>query len=106
LTDTPTRLEGDQVTSTSAAEWREVARRVGDGIEVALFWNGLLSRVKVMVGDRRLCQFLDLEVDQTDAVSEFRRLFADAAPQLQATDLQADLSRRLSPDNEQRGLEA
>jgi hypothetical protein len=94
------------VTSTSAAEWREIARRVGDGIEVAVFWNGPLSRVKVMVCDGRLCQFLDLEVERADAVSTFHRLFADAAPRLQATDLQADLSRRLSPDNEQRGLDA
>ena len=94
------------MTSTSAAEWREMARRMGDGIEVALLWNGSLSRVKVIVSDRRLCHHLDLEVDRADAVNAFRRSFADAAPQLQANDLQADLSRRLSPDNEQRGLEA
>jgi hypothetical protein len=94
------------VTSTSAAEWREMARRVGDGIEVALLWNGSLSRVKVMVSDERLCHYLDLEVERADAVSAFHRQFADAAPQLQATDLQADLSRRLSPDTEQRGLDA
>ncbi len=94
------------MTSTSAAEWREMARRVGDGIEVALLWNGSLSRAKVVVSDQRLCHYLDLEVERTDAVSAFRRPFADAAPQLQANDLQADLSRRLSPDNEQRGLEA
>jgi hypothetical protein len=83
-----------------------MARRVGDGIEVALLWNGSLSRVKVCVSDQRLCQYLDLEVEHTEAVSAFHRLFAEAVPQLQATDLQADLSRRLSPDNEQRGLEA
>ena len=94
------------MTSTSAAEWREMARRVGDGIEVALLWNGSLSRVKVMVSDRRLCHYLDLEVERPEAVSAFHRLFADAAPQLQTTDLQADLSRRLSPDSEQRGLDA
>jgi hypothetical protein len=83
-----------------------MARRVGDGIEVALLWNGSLSRVKVMVSDRRQCHYLDLEVERADAVSAFHRRFADAAPQLQATDLQADLSRRLWPDNEQRGLDA
>jgi hypothetical protein len=94
------------VTSTSAAEWREMARRVGDGIEVALLWNGSLSRVKVMVSDRRLCHYLDLEVERPEAVSAFHRLFADAASQLQVNDLQADLSRRLSPESEQRGLDA
>ena len=96
------------MTSTSAAEWREMARRVGDGIEVALLWNGSLSRVKVMVSDSRLCHYLDLdlEVERADAFSAFHQLFADAAKELQATDLQADLSRQLSPDSEQRGREA
>jgi hypothetical protein len=88
------------VTSTSATEWREMARRVGDGIEVALLWNGSLSRVKVMVSDERLCHYLDLEVERPEAVNAFHRLFADAAPQLQATDLQADLSQRLSPTSD------
>ena len=94
------------MTSTSATEWREMARRVGDGFEVALLWNGSLSRVKVLVSNDRLCHYLDLDVERADAVSAFHRLFADAAPQLQATDLQADLSRRLSPDRDQKGLEA
>jgi hypothetical protein len=93
------------VTSTSAAEWREMARRVGDGIEVALLWNGSLSRFKVCVSDQRLCHYLDLEAGRRDAVGAFHRLFVEAAPRLQAHDLQADLSRRLSPDSDQRGLE-
>jgi hypothetical protein len=94
------------VTSTSAAEWREMARRVGDGIEVALLWNGSLSRFKVCVSDQSLCHYLDLEAGRTDAVNAFHRLFAETAPRLQANDLQADLSRRLSTDTDQRGPEA
>jgi hypothetical protein len=83
-----------------------MARRVGDGIEVALLWNGSLSRFKVCVSDQTLCHYLDLEAERTDAVNAFHRLFAEAAPQLQASDLQADLHRRLTPDSDQRGLEA
>jgi hypothetical protein len=81
-----------------------MARRVGHGIEVALLWNGSLSRVKVIVSDTRLCHHLDLEVDRADAAQAFRRLFAETAPQLQVSDLQADLSQRLTPGSDQRGL--
>jgi hypothetical protein len=91
------------VTSTSAAQWRELARRAGDGIEIALLWNGSLNCFKVTVSDRRLCRYLDLEVAGPEAFTAFQEQFANAASRLSVTDLQADLSERLSRANEQGG---
>ena len=80
------------MTSTSAAEWREMARRAGDGIEVALLWNGSLNRVKVIVSDGRQCRYLELEVAQPEAFPAFSEQFGQAVSRLPAVDLEADLS--------------
>lgn len=66
-----------------------MARRAGDGIEVALLWNGSLNRVKVMVSDGRQCRYLEFEVAQPDTFSAFSEQFADAASRLPAIDLDA-----------------
>jgi hypothetical protein len=89
------------VSSTTAEQWREMARRAGDGIEVALLWNGSLNLVKVMVSDGRLCHHLDFEVARADTFSAFRKQFADAASRLPEAELQADLSERLSRPSDQ-----
>src|SRR4029453_10870165 len=96
-------LEGDHVTSTSAAQWRELARRAGEGIEIALLWNGSLNCFKVTVSDRRLCRYLDLEVAGAESFPSFHEHFANAASPLPVTALQAYLSERLSKANEQGG---
>jgi hypothetical protein len=70
------------VTATKAAEWSEVARRTGEGVEVAVLWNGWLNRVKVLVSDGRLCHHLDLEVSRDEALESFRQQFAFAVTEL------------------------
>jgi hypothetical protein len=80
------------VTSTSAAVWRELARRTGDGNEVAVLWNVALNRVKVTVSDRRLCRYLDLEVHRPDDLSAFSDQFSDIVERLPVRDLETDLS--------------
>jgi hypothetical protein len=69
-----------------------MARRAGDGIEVALLWNGSMNRAKVTVSDDRQCRFLELEVAQPDAFPAFSEQFAQAVSRLSANDLGADLS--------------
>jgi hypothetical protein len=69
-----------------------MARRAGDGIEVALLWNGSMNRVKVTVSDGLQCRFLELEVAQPDAFPAFSEQFAQAVSRLPANDLGADLS--------------
>ena len=91
------------MSSTHAEEWREMARRAGDGIEVALLWNASRNVLKVMVSDGRRCDHLDFEVAQSTAFGAFRTQFADAASRLPEADLQADLSERLSRPSDQGG---
>ena len=80
------------MTSTSGV-WRELARRTGDGIEVAVLWNVALNRVKVLVSDRRLCRYLDLEVTRPDDLSAFSDQFSEVVERLPVWDLETDLSR-------------
>jgi hypothetical protein len=83
------------VTATRAG-WREVARRAGGDVEVSILWNESRSRVKVLVSDRSLCTFVDLEVDSGDALTAFHEAFADATSRLSAGEPERALSERLS----------
>jgi hypothetical protein len=78
------------VTATAATQWRELARRTGDGVEVTLLWNRSVNRVKVAVSDEHLCHFVDLEVAEDDALSAFREPFADATSRLLAKEQAGD----------------
>jgi hypothetical protein len=73
------------VTATAATPWRELARRTGNGVEVALLWNRAFNRVKVAVSDERLCHFVDLEIADDEAVGAFREPFADLTSRLLET---------------------
>jgi hypothetical protein len=84
------------VTSTGAAEWRELARRAGGGVEISILWNESLNRFKVMASDKRLCHYVDLEAESRDALHAFHEAFADATSRLPVGDLPAALSERLS----------
>jgi hypothetical protein len=66
--------------STATIEWLELARRAGNGVELALLWNPAANRVKVVVSDPRACHHVDLDVDGPDTLIAFRERFADAAP--------------------------
>jgi hypothetical protein len=68
----------------TATQWRELARRAGNGIEVALLWNSSANRLKVAVSDDRLCHHLDFELDDADVIDAFRQPFADATKHLLA----------------------
>jgi hypothetical protein len=71
------------VAPTPVTEWQEVARKSGEGVEVTLLWNSLLSRVKVAVSDERLCHYVDLDIE-ADSLSAFQQPFADATSRLVA----------------------
>jgi hypothetical protein len=92
--------------TTSPAEWKTMARRAEDDVEVALLWNESLSRIKVLVSDRRVCHHLDFEVEQGAALKAFQLPFTEATTRLLASDLQAALSERLPPRDEQKGPNA
>jgi hypothetical protein len=71
----------------ATSRWRELARRTGDGVEVALLLNKSVDLVKVVVSDGRLCHHVDLELAGAGALRAFYEPFADATVRLSASDL-------------------
>jgi hypothetical protein len=67
--------------STATTNWLELARRAGNGVELALLWDATADRLKVVVSDAQFCHHLDLQVGDPGALSAFRELLGlHAAP--------------------------
>jgi hypothetical protein len=66
-------------TCTEISSWRELARRNGDGLDVALLWNESSRRLKLSVFDSRSEEQLDVDVEGADALTSFHHPFAYAA---------------------------
>jgi hypothetical protein len=66
-------------TTTEISSWRELGRRHGDELDVALLWKKSSNRLKLSVFDSRFEEQLDLEVEAADALSAFHHPFAYAA---------------------------
>jgi hypothetical protein len=64
------------VTAHGAEDWRELATRANDGLEVSLHWSGSTDRVRITVFDQRLDESCDIHVDGADALSAFEHPFA------------------------------
>jgi hypothetical protein len=65
--------------ATPISDWKELASRAGDGLEVSLLWNKAANRVRVAVSDKRFAEHLELDVENRDALAAFRHPFAYAA---------------------------
>jgi hypothetical protein len=59
-------------------DWRELASRSGDGLQISLVSSKSADRVKVTVFDHRLDEAFDIEADGADALSAFKHPFAYA----------------------------
>ena len=57
-------------------DWRELATREGNGIEVRLLWSKSADRVKVTVVDSRFDEEFVLDVAGADALAAFNHPFA------------------------------
>ena len=57
-------------------DWRELAIREGDGIEVRLLWSGSANRVKVTVTDAKFDEEFEIDVAGADALAAFNHPFA------------------------------
>ena len=57
-------------------DWRELALREGDGIEVRLLWSKSADRVKVTVADSKFDEEFELDVAGVDALAAFNHPFA------------------------------
>jgi hypothetical protein len=64
--------------STPTHDWRELASRESDGLEVSLLWSRTADRVKVTLADSRLEQQFELDVVGADALAAFLHPFAYA----------------------------
>ena len=60
-------------------DWRELANRDGDGLEISLLWSKAAGRVKVTVADSRLDDSFELDIAGADALAAFHHPFAYAA---------------------------
>jgi hypothetical protein len=65
--------------SVTDDDWRELASRAGDGLQISLVWSRSADRVKVTVLDERLRESFDIHVDGADALPAFHHPFAYAA---------------------------
>jgi hypothetical protein len=64
--------------TTLETKVRELDRRRGDGIEVALLWNSERQRVSVAVEDERSGESFEFEVDSAHALAAFHHPYAYA----------------------------
>lgn len=67
-------------------DWRELATRPGDGLEIALLWSKSTDRVRITVLDQRLGEFFDIEVNGADALTAFQHPFAYVGPKIGTND--------------------
>jgi hypothetical protein len=67
------------MTATAFTERRELAHRIGDGIEVTLFWSEPSSRVTIAVLDTRSDEALEFDVEGSAALDAFNHPYAYAA---------------------------
>ena len=67
-----------EAASVTDDDWRELASRSGDGLQISLVWSKSDDRVKVTVFDQRLDESFDIEADGADALSAFKHPFAYA----------------------------
>ena len=67
------------MTVSSGTEWKELARRAADGVEVVVLSDRSTARVKVVVSDARECHHIDLEVKDPEALPAFSERFAAAS---------------------------
>lgn len=65
--------------SVALDDWRELASRDGDGLEISLLWSKAAGRVKVTVADSRLDESFELDIAGAEALAAFYHPFAYAA---------------------------
>src|SRR6266487_2653517 len=61
------------------SDWRELAGRENEGLEISLLWSKNAGRVKVAVADARLDEQFEFDVAGADALAAFYHPSAFAA---------------------------
>ncbi len=87
------------MSSSQRNDWRELAIRDGDGLEISLLWSKSADRIKVTVQDERVGESFDLHVRGAEALSAFYHPFAYAAGRGLFLDSAVAASLDLQPQN-------
>jgi hypothetical protein len=66
-------------TDATHPPFRELARRVSDGVEVVLFWHEVTNELTVCVSDERSGAYFELEAQPDQALAVFDHPYAYAA---------------------------
>jgi len=66
------------VTRTASDDWRELARREGDGLAISLLWNKATNHVEVAVDDATLDEECHISIAIPHALDAFYHPFAYA----------------------------
>ena len=83
--------------TTTTEDWRELASRDGNGLEIALWWSKSTGRVKVTVVDVRRDEHHEVDVEGAEALAAFYHPFAYAACQRLSAGDEAYQSHDLQP---------
>jgi hypothetical protein len=67
------------MTTIDLPEWRELAHRTNDGIDVTMFWSKASNRVTISVFHAGSATALEVEVDGAEALDAFNHPYAYAA---------------------------
>ncbi len=87
------------MTTTAINDWKELARREGDGLVVSLFWCSEAGRVTVTVVDEMFGEELHIDVPGACALDAFYHPFAYAAGRGRGLSCaMAELSTSSSPE--------
>lgn len=65
--------------NAAESQYRELAYRANDGVEVALYWGTRDNRLLLVVDDSRTGDLFELEVSADEALDAFEHPFAYAA---------------------------
>jgi hypothetical protein len=65
--------------ATCESDWKELAGRENEGLEISLLWSKRTNAVKVAVSDVRLDERFEFDVAGADALAAFHHPFAFAA---------------------------
>jgi hypothetical protein len=65
--------------SSATREYRELAHRATDGLEIVLLWHEASGRLTVSVSDERTGDYFELEAGANEALDVFEHPFAYAA---------------------------
>ena len=60
----------------ASGDWRELASRDNDGLEVSLLWSKSADRVRLVVADTRLEVDFELDVASAEALAAFYHPFS------------------------------